>query len=149
VRYQPEQALPRPTSAVNIPLHVASLSADEVARLLTKMHQHRNNNNNQPVSYNTLAVYLLRTSECAAVNPLVNQFDDTLREDLTKIMNIDLIDDQWLQVSLPVGDGGLRVRSAGMMAPSAASILMIQQASLHPANIMILEDLFIKPTEVL
>jgi len=144
VRYQPGLALPRPTSAVNIPLRVASLSADEVARLLTKMHQHRNNNNNQPVSYNTLAVYLLRTSECAAVNPLVNQFDDTL----TKIKNIDLSDDQWLQVSLSVGDGGLRVRSARMMAPSAASILMIQQAVLL-ANIMILEDPSIKPTEVI
>jgi len=63
-------------------------------------------------------LYLLRTSECAD-NPLLSQFDNTLRAGLTRILNVDLNDDQWTQASQPVGDGGLGIRSAQMLAPSA------------------------------
>jgi len=71
---------------------------------------------------NNLAIpkllYLLRTSEYAG-NPLLRWFDDTLRTGLIHILNVDLNDDQWLQASLPVGDGSLGIRSAEMLAPSA------------------------------
>lgn len=49
-------------------------------------------------------LYLLWTSKCAG-KPLLNKTDDSLRQCLTTIMNVDLIDDQWFQASLPVGDG--------------------------------------------
>jgi len=71
---------------------------------------------------NSLAIpkllYLLRTSPCSD-NPLLRQFDDTLRTGLIAILNVDINNDQWLQASLPVGDGGLGIRSAEMLAPSA------------------------------
>jgi len=88
-------------------------------------------------------LYLLRTSECAG-NPLLRRFDDTLRTGLINILNIDLNDDQWLQASLPVGDGGLGIRSAEMLAPSAllasaASTPWLQQ-SILPDSTWVLGD---------
>ena len=62
--------------------------------------------------------YILRTSPCAG-NPLLSAFDDVLRRGLSKILNVDLDDSQWTQTSLPVQMGGLGVRSASMLAPSA------------------------------
>jgi len=71
---------------------------------------------------NSLAIpkllYLLRTSQCSD-NPLLRQFDDTLRTGLITILNVDINSDQWLQSSLLVGDGGLGIPSAEMLAPSA------------------------------
>jgi len=95
-------------------------------------------------------LYLLRTSECAD-NPLLSQFDNTLRTGLTKILNVDLKDDQWTQASLPVGDGGLGIRSAQMLAPSAflasaASTLNLQQ-SILPDNTGTLSVKSIESTE--
>ena len=95
-------------------------------------------------------LYLLRTSECAD-NPLLSRFDNTLRTELTTILNVDLNDDQWTQASLPVGDGGLGIQSAQMLAPSAflasaASTLQLQQ-SILPDNIRILSDESIESTE--
>ena len=87
---------------------------------------------------NSLAIpkllYLLRTSQCSD-NPLLRQFDDTLRTGLITILNVDINSDQWLQASLPVTDGGLGIRSAEMLAPSAylasaASTLLLQQSIL-------------------
>jgi len=49
-------------------------------------------------------LYLLRTSECAD-NPLLRKFDDTLRSALTIVLTVNLSDNQWLQASLPAGDG--------------------------------------------
>jgi len=63
-------------------------------------------------------LYLLRTSQCSD-NPLLRQFDDTLLTGLITILNVDINNDQWLQASLPVGDGDLGIRSAEMLAPSA------------------------------
>jgi len=78
--------------------------------------------------------WLLRTSQCSD-NPLLRQFDDTVRTGLITILNVDINNDQWLQASLPVGDGGLGIRSAEMLAPSAylasaASTLLLQQSIL-------------------
>ena len=42
-------------------------------------------------------LYLLRTSQCSD-NPLLRQFDDTLRTGLITILNVDISSDQWLQV---------------------------------------------------
>lgn len=63
-------------------------------------------------------LYMLRTSPCAG-NPLLIKFDETLRDGLSAIMNVQLTDDQWIQASLPVQNGGLGLRSACMLAPSA------------------------------
>ena len=45
-------------------------------------------------------------------------FDETLREGLTSILNVDISTDQWMQALLPVHMGGLGVRSAELLAPS-------------------------------
>ena len=79
-------------------------------------------------------LYLLRTSECSG-NVLLSKFDDTLRTGLCKLLNVELGDDQWLQASLPLRNGGLGIRSAKMLAPSAflasaASTLSLQQSIL-------------------
>lgn len=79
-------------------------------------------------------LYLLRTSPCVG-QPLLEQFDSVLRSGISTILNIDLTDAQWLQASLPVHRGGLGVRSARMLAPSAflasaASTLPLQDAIL-------------------
>ena len=71
---------------------------------------------------NSLAIpkllYLLRTSQCSD-NPLLRQFDDTLWTGLITILNVDINNDQWLQASVLAGDGGLGIRSAEVLAPSA------------------------------
>jgi len=105
---------------------------------------------------NSLAIpkllYLLRTSKCAG-NPLLRQFDDTLHTGLINILNVDLNDDQWLQASLPVGDRGLGIKSAEMLAPSAflasaASTLLLQQ-SILPGGTWMLGDQSVESTESL
>jgi hypothetical protein len=96
-------------------------------------------------------LHLLRTTDCSD-NPLLARFDETLRTGLSTILNVDLSDTQWLQASLPVRDGGLGIRSAQMLAPSAflasaASTLTLQQ-SILPDNISSLEDESIAATEI-
>ena len=63
-------------------------------------------------------MYTLRTSDCHC-NSALGDFDFTLRNGLSAILNVDMSDNQWLQASLPVRDGGLGIRSAVMLAPSA------------------------------
>ena len=63
-------------------------------------------------------LYTLRTANCSG-RPALQKFDDILREGLSVILNINLSDDQWIQASLPVRSGGLGIRSATMLAPSA------------------------------
>jgi len=79
----------------------------------------------------------LRTSDCSD-NPLLAQFDSTLRTALSGILNVDLSDDQWTRASLLVRNGGLGIRSAQMLASSAflasaASTLKLQQSVLPPS----------------
>lgn len=88
-------------------------------------------------------LYLLRTADCSD-NPLLATFDNTLRSGLSSILNVDLSDIQWLQASLPVRHGGLGIRSAQMLAPSAflasaASTHDLQQ-SILPQCIGTLDD---------
>ena len=105
---------------------------------------------------NNLAIpnllYLLRTSECDG-NPLLRRCDDTLHTGLINILNVDLNDDKWLQASLPVGDGGLGIRSAEMLAPSAflasaASTPLLQQ-SILPGSTWMLGDQSVESNESL
>ena len=63
----------------------------------------------------------------------------------TTILNVvDLSNDQWLQVSMPVGNGGLEVRSARMLAPSAflasAAFTFELQHSILPEGMKELAD---------
>ena len=52
-------------------------------------------------------------------HPLLLEFDATLKECLCSVVNIDLTDSQWTQASLPVSMGGLGIRLASHLAPSA------------------------------
>jgi len=88
-------------------------------------------------------LYLLRTPDCSG-NRLLDEFDTKLQTGLSKVLNVDLNGDQWLQASLPVRNGGLGIRSAQTLAPSAflasaASTLTLQQ-SILPDSISLLED---------
>ena len=72
------------------------------------------------------------TSPCAG-NPQLSTFDCVLCHELSKILNVEFNDSQWKQASLPVQIGGLGVRSACMLAPSAfvasaAATLSLQNA---------------------
>jgi hypothetical protein len=62
--------------------------------------------------------HVLRTSPCCD-HPTLQLIDETLKSAVTKICNITLSDNQWIQASLPVRYGGLGVRSVSMLASSA------------------------------
>ena len=63
-------------------------------------------------------MYILRTSACFD-NVLLVLFDDLLRIGLEEVLNIQLLEPQWLQVTLPVREGGLGIRSVVHLATSA------------------------------
>lgn len=82
-------------------------------------------------------LYTLRTSPCSN-SPILAEFDGILRGGLCRLLNVNLSDVQWSQASLPVHKGGLGVRSACMLAPSAflasaAATLPLQEAILAPS----------------
>ena len=63
-------------------------------------------------------MYLLRTAPRMDRKELLD-YDLQLRSSLSKALNIDLSDTRWNQALLPVRGGGLGVRGAAMLAPSA------------------------------
>ena len=64
-------------------------------------------------------LFILRSAPCFLSNKL-EAFDRLLRSLLSIILNINLDHDgSWLQATLPVRDGGLGVRRAAQLAPSA------------------------------
>ena len=63
-------------------------------------------------------LYTLRTAPCTGSAELA-RYDELLRSLLAMTLNIDLSEKAWLQASLPVSWGGLGVRSAALLAPSA------------------------------
>jgi len=81
----------------------------------------------------------------------LTQFDSILRNGLSTILNVNLSDTQWLQASLPVSNGGLGIRSARMLAPSAflasAAFTRSLQQSILPDEIMTMYDGFILNAE--
>ena len=63
-------------------------------------------------------LYVIRTSPCF-LSPELQEFDSLVRSLLSAILNICLNDSAWTQASLPIRCGGLGVRSATQLAPSA------------------------------
>ena len=63
-------------------------------------------------------LHTLRSSPCAH-HPALDIFDQLLRTGITAITNLNLSDGQWKQANLPVRDGGLGIRRAASLAPSA------------------------------
>ena len=64
-------------------------------------------------------LFILRSAPCFLSNHL-EAFDGLLRSLLSSILNMNLDHDaSWLQATLPVRAGGLRVRRAAQLAPSA------------------------------
>jgi len=59
--------------------------------------------------------YILRASPAYNADE-IRKFDDTLREAVSKVTNVALSDEAWLQATLPVELGGLGVRRAGDIA---------------------------------
>jgi len=63
-------------------------------------------------------MYLLRTAPCGS-SPETQRFDEVLREAVSSLCNVRFDDKSWAQASLPVRWGGIGVRSAFQLAPSA------------------------------
>jgi len=82
-------------------------------------------------------MYTLRCSP-AFGHCLLDDFDQSLRLGLSRLANVQVDDLNWVQASLPVKDGGLGIRSVGLLAPSAflASAAATQdlQAQLLPVD---------------
>ena len=79
-------------------------------------------------------LYVLRSAPCF-LSSLLGSFDSTLCTMLESICNVKLGDTSWLQASLPINSGGLGIRSAVMLAPTAflastAGSTLISQAIL-------------------
>ena len=63
-------------------------------------------------------LYILRTA-LLFLSPSLDRFDGLQRSLIESICNIQLSNASWLQASLPINSGGLGIRSAAMLAPSA------------------------------
>ena len=63
-------------------------------------------------------MHTLRASPCCG-HPVLERFDDLLRECVGSITNNDLTEVQWIQASLPVRSGGLGHRRVSSLASSA------------------------------
>ena len=65
-------------------------------------------------------MYILRTAPCFRL-PALQSYDDCLREIVSHVTNNNMErgDSAWEQATLPVGLGGLGIRSAVDVAPSA------------------------------
>ena len=88
--------------------------------------------------------YILRTSPCAG-NPILTDLDNTLKQGLSVILNVEFNTSQWTQASLPVSKGGLGIRSVCMLASSAflasaAATLRLQEEILAPSSFAIQPD---------
>ena len=102
---------------------------------------------------NVLAIpkllYILKTAPCSS-SPELAAYDGLLRDTLTNLLNVDLNDNRWMQATLPVGEGGLGVRSAVGLAPSAflASVMGTRETAnlLLPARLRAIADISVAPT---
>ena len=64
-------------------------------------------------------LYIIRTAPCF-LSPRIEAYDNLLRSILSDITNVCLDDDNtWLQASLPASAGGIGIRRAAQLAPSA------------------------------
>jgi len=96
---------------------------------------------------NALAIpkrlYILRTAPCAG-NKELTKYDLSLRAALSSLLNIELSDNAWNQASLPLRWGGIGVRSAYRLAPSAflasAAGVTALLSSLLPGRVLAIPD---------
>ena len=77
---------------------------------------------------------------CCVDHELLTKFDDQLRSAVSHICNVSLTDDQWLQASLPVRNGGLGLRRVSSLASSAflasaAGTRRLQDQILHRVSL--------------
>ena len=84
-------------------------------------------------------LHLLRSSPCTGHSTLATN-DNTLRHCVSGITNCGLTDDQWIQASLPVKAGGLGLRRATQLAPSAyqaafSATTVLQSRVLNGSNV--------------
>ena len=63
-------------------------------------------------------IYIMRTAPCSQSTKLMT-YDNTLKSSLASLLNVEMTDTAWNQASLPVRWGGIGVRSAHRLAPSA------------------------------
>ena len=63
-------------------------------------------------------LHILRSSFCVN-HPALTEFDNSLRNCLSQVLNVKLDDSHWIQATLPVKDGGLGIRRTVQVAPSA------------------------------
>ena len=77
-------------------------------------------------------LYILRSAPCF-LSPLLARFDNVQKSLLQSICNIQLTEISWLQASLPINSGGLGIRSAVMLAPSAYLASAAGSASISQA----------------
>ena len=87
--------------------------------------------------------YILRTSQAYTEEDILQEIDNTIRDAVTSITNVDLQQQAWAQASLPVNLGGLGIRKATDIALPAfissfistkdlvASILSSQTGQVH------------------
>ena len=92
-------------------------------KIIGERLQHLSSQDALLILRNSMAIqkvlYILRTAPCYLSDQL-NTFDDALRSILSDVLNVDLSNEQaWLQASLHVRAGGLGVRRAAQLAPSA------------------------------
>jgi len=72
--------------------------------------------------------FLLRTAPCALSKETL-KFDESIRELVSSVVNLKITDSSWIQASLPVRWGGIGIRRAEILSPSA--FLASTSASAH------------------
>ena len=78
--------------------------------------------------------HLLRCSP-SVDHPALLEFDELLRSAVSLISNSVLSDDQWLQASLPIKDGGLGIRRVSSLATPAFLALCCEHSSSPVQNL--------------
>jgi Reverse transcriptase (RNA-dependent DNA polymerase) len=85
---------------------------------------------------------LLHTLRCfpCMENPILFQFDQTMRTGLVNILNLAITDSNWLQATLPVRNGGLGIRRVSSLAlpaflASAAGTASLQASILSNCDV--------------
>ena len=84
-------------------------------------------------------MHILRCSPCHD-HPLLLVFDEIQRIGINVITNSNLSDTQWIQASLPICDGGLKIRRAASLTlpaflASAATTASLQHHILAPSTV--------------
>ena len=98
---------------------ILSLKIDDVRRLsscLVALHAH----DALFLLRNCLAIpkllYILRTAPMWKIHEGLNTFDETVRQALQSVCNINMVNSTWTQATLPTSKGGLGVRRASDLA---------------------------------